>query len=100
MYEVVVADRGATDGDEHIGIRCPGDVGIEAFQRVASDAEGVRLAAGGPDKFSDGEGDRRDDLVGPARLARQHQFIAGCQDGDMGTPSHRQLSRTQAPPPT
>ena len=43
--EVVVADRGAADGDDDVGVLGLGEVGVEALARVAGDAEQAGLGA-------------------------------------------------------
>ena len=84
LDEIVLADRGAAEGDEHVGagILRREDALFERLEGVAGDAEIDRLAARALDERGNRIGVRGDDLVRPGRLAGQDEFVAGGEDRD------------------
>ncbi len=105
--EVVVADRGAADGDDDVGVPRAGEVLVQALARVAGDAQLLRLGAGLLGERPHAQVVGGDDLPRPRPLAGPHQLVAGGEDGNAGTAAdrhravphggrQRQLARTEA----
>src|SRR5208282_4242371 len=92
LDKVVVADRGAAEGHENVGLCVERlvDRGVQGAQVVAGDAEVDRDAAAGLDDPGYGEIVRCDDLRGAERLAGRDQLVAGRQDRDARGTSDRQ----------
>ena len=90
--EVVIADRGAADRRQHVGVGAPrfGEAVGERGGIVGRGAEIERLAARRRDDAGDGEGVGGDDLRRPARLARRDELVAARQDGDPRPAPRRQ----------
>ena len=92
LDEVVVADRGAAEGDEEIRSRRPGAAhGVpQGADIVGGDAEIDGLGAGLLTEGGEREAVRGDDLIPFGPLARPHQFVAGREHGQPRPAAHRQ----------
>ena len=88
--EVVIADRGAADGDDDVGV-------VRALAKWASRLSRVSrampsscgLGAGRFGQRGDAQMIGGDDLAGPGRLPGRHQLVAGREDGDARAAAHR-----------
>ena len=92
LDEIVVADRGAAERDEHVRVAVLGarDRRFDIGGRIARNAEVERNAARGGDEPGDREIVRRHDLRRPGRFAGRHELVAGRENRDPRPTAHRQ----------
>ena len=88
--QVVVADRGAAGGHQHVhAVHRIGHRG-DRLARVGGDRQHDRLAAGGAHQGGERVRVGTDDAAGRDGLARHGDLVAGGEDGDARTAMHGQ----------
>ena len=90
--EIVIADGGAADGDEHVGVGARSPSLSARSLGVARDAEDARRGSGRCRQRGKADRVGGDDLIGARQRAGRHQLVAGRQNGDAGAPADGNLA--------